>query len=90
MFMVVNNKQNDSDVHLAPVESAYNDSVSTAIGLAPNKVLSAVFLVFPSLSLGVLLSVAIRALIAIIRHSTILYASITLSPFLASNATILC
>ena len=36
--MVVNERQDDRDVHLPHVEFAYNNSVSAATGLAPNEV----------------------------------------------------
>ena len=38
LAMVCNEHQNDWDVHLPHVEYAYNNSVSAATGLAPNKV----------------------------------------------------
>ena len=38
LSMVCNENQNDWDVHLPHVEYAYNNSVSAATGLAPNKV----------------------------------------------------
>ena len=37
LAMVVNERQDDWDVHLPHVEFAYNDSASTATGLAPNE-----------------------------------------------------
>ena len=38
LAMVVNERQDDWDLHLPHVEFAYNNSVSTATGLAPNEV----------------------------------------------------
>ena len=38
LAMVVNERQDDWDIHLPHVESAYNNSVSEATGLAPNEV----------------------------------------------------
>ena len=38
LAMVVNEQQNEWDAHLPHVEFAYNNSVSVAIGLAPNEV----------------------------------------------------
>ena len=38
LAMVVNERQDDWDVHLPHVEVAYNNSVSTATGLTPNEV----------------------------------------------------
>ena len=38
LAMVVNERQDDWDTHLPHVEFAYNNSVSTATGLAPNEV----------------------------------------------------
>ena len=38
LAMVVNERQDDWDVHLPHVEFAYNNAVSAATGLAPNKV----------------------------------------------------
>ena len=38
LAMVVNERQDDWDLHLPHVESAYNNSVSAATGLAPNEV----------------------------------------------------
>lgn len=35
--MVVNERQNDWGAHLPHVEFAYNSSISTATGLAPNE-----------------------------------------------------
>ena len=38
LAMIVNERQDHWDVHLPHVECAYNNSVSTATGLAPNEV----------------------------------------------------
>ena len=38
LAMVVNERQDDWDLHLPHVEFAYNNSVSAAAGLAPNEV----------------------------------------------------
>ena len=38
LAMVVNERQDDWDLHLPHVEFAYNNSVSSATGLASNKV----------------------------------------------------
>ena len=38
LAMVVNERQDDWDLHLSHVEFAYNNSVSAATGLAPNEV----------------------------------------------------
>ena len=38
LAMVVNERQDDWDLHLPHVEFAYNNSVSAATGLAPNVV----------------------------------------------------
>ena len=38
LAMVVNEGQDDWDLHLSHVEFAYNNSVSAATGLAPNEV----------------------------------------------------
>ena len=38
LAMVVNERQDDWDLHLLHVEFAYNNSVSAATGLAPNEV----------------------------------------------------
>ena len=38
LAMVVNERQDDWDLHLPHVEFAYNNSVSAATGLAPNQV----------------------------------------------------
>ena len=38
LAMVVNDRQDDWDLHLPPAEFTYNNSVSAATGLAPNEV----------------------------------------------------
>ena len=38
LAVVCTERQNDWDVHLPPIEYTYNNSVSVAIGLAPDKV----------------------------------------------------
>lgn len=38
LAMVVNERQDDWDVHLPHVQFGYNSSVNTATGLAPNEV----------------------------------------------------
>ena len=38
LAMVVNERQDDWDLHLPHVEFAYNNSISAATGLAPNEV----------------------------------------------------